>query len=90
MDLPPELVVLIGTKYLTSKIDQLSFWVSHEDHFLAFISLVGTTAFCRFCGEFGLRQQQKQELRFSDLLEIYSGLQRLGHGSKKRISIPIK
>jgi hypothetical protein len=88
MDIPPELLVLIGTKYLSSKIDQLSFWLSHEDHFLAFSSLAGTTELSRFCSEFQLNP--KQDLEFSEVLAIYRGLQRLGiSDNKKEISIPI-
>ena len=88
MDLPPEILVLIGTKYLTSKIDQLSFWISHEDHFLAFFNLASTIELCCFCSEFQL--SGKQELEFSSLLQIYQGLQKLGIGNTKENSVPIK
>ena len=90
MDLPPELIVLIGTKYLTSKIDQLSFLVSHEDHFLAFFSLASTTVLSRFCSEFQLEKKQTQDLEFSDLLEIHRGLRRLCGNGNKKVFLPTK
>ena len=52
-------------------------------------SIAGTTEICRFCNEFQLNP--KQDLEFSELLQIYRGLQRLGKfDNKKEISIPIK
>ena len=52
-------------------------------------SIEGTTELSRFCIEFQLNP--KQDLEFSELLEIYRGLQRLGiSDNKKEISIPIK
>ena len=91
MDLPPELIVLITTNYLTSKIDQLSFLVSHEHHFLAFFNLASTTALSRFCSEFQLERKQTQDLEFSDLLEIYRGLRRIcGNDGNKKPFLPTK
>ena len=53
------------------------------------LSIEGKTELSRFCSEFQLNP--KQDLEFSELLEIYRGLQRLGiSDNKKEISIPIK
>ena len=52
------------------------------------LCIAGTTELCRFCSEFQLNPTQ--DLEFSELLQIYRGLQRLGKSdNKKEISIPV-
>ena len=74
--LPPELIALLATEYLTSKIDQLAFLVASERHWTAFCYHATTSQRWRFCSQFQL-EALLLPTEWSVLPEIYFGLQRL-------------
>ena len=74
--LPPELLALLTTKYISSKIDQLSFLVSSEDHWAAFCDHATSSEKWRFCSQFRLNPYEGLP-DWSFLCQIYDGLKRL-------------